>query len=85
MVTRVHDRLATALASGEMQSSTLICNNFLMFAGGLADRTVLFTLMFRNPSNGMTLGSKWASSLARGKEHFPVALENSFGRAQFGW
>ena len=49
MVTRVHDRLATGLASGEMQSSTLICNNFLMFAGGLAYRTVLFTLMFSQP------------------------------------
>jgi hypothetical protein len=34
VVTRVHDRLATGLASGEMQSSTLICNHFLMFAGG---------------------------------------------------
>jgi hypothetical protein len=57
-----------------------------MFAGGLAERTVLFTLMFRNLSNGMmTLASKGASSLARGKEHFPVPLENSFGRAQFGW
>jgi hypothetical protein len=49
VVTRVHDRLATGLAGGEMQSSTLICNNFLMSAGGLAYRTVLFTLMFSQP------------------------------------
>ena len=51
MVTRVHDRLATGLAGGEMQSSILICNNFLMSAGGLAYRTVLFTLVFSQTIN----------------------------------
>ena len=34
-----------------MQSSILICNNFLMSAGGLAYRTVLFTLVFSQTIN----------------------------------
>jgi hypothetical protein len=66
VVTRVHDRRATRLASGEIQGSILIWNNSCTFAGGRAYRTVLFTLMFRNLSNGMMTLAKWAR-LAKGK------------------